>query len=361
MTDLEPSDVELRRAARERALELLYEAEAKGMALGELVESLPMTPADLALELVRGVDAHREQIDRLLTERVAPRWSLARLAAVDRAVLRLGTYELLGAPDRSQAVIINEAVVLARRFGTDDSPRFVNGVLSAIAAEVRPEAGAVDPAPEAPPVLAERLVDAVIVDLDGVIRFWDDEAIPAAERELGLPDGTISAAAFASDRLDRAMRGDLSADDWYAEVGAAVAADHDVAPEAVARAFGEVGWRIDESVLDLLAVVRGAVPVVLLSNASSRLRHDLDVSGIAERFDAIVGSADIGVCKPRPEAFAAAAAAAGVPVDRCVFIDDTPDNIVGAEAAGMRALPFEDVPTLERQLSTLGLLDIPPA
>ena len=64
-------------------------------------------------------------------------------------MLRIGTYELFEVPERSKAVILNEAVVLARRFGTDDSPRFVNGVLSAIAADARPPAGdGAAPAPD---------------------------------------------------------------------------------------------------------------------------------------------------------------------------------------------------------------------
>jgi transcription antitermination protein NusB len=139
VSELEPTEVENRRAARERALELLYEAEVKGVAATEVLAGLPVAPADLAVELVRGVDARREQVDALLSRLVAPSWSLARLAAVDRALLRMGAYELLEAHDRSQALVINEAVLLARRFGTDDSPRFVNGVLSSVAAEVRPE------------------------------------------------------------------------------------------------------------------------------------------------------------------------------------------------------------------------------
>jgi N utilization substance protein B len=136
---LEPSGVESRRAARERALELLYEAEIKGAAVGELLAEQPIAPAELATELVRGVEAHRDRIDELLERLVAPKWSLDRLAAVDRSILRLGSYELLAVPERSAALVINEAVVLARRFGTDDSPRFVNGVLSSVASEVRPE------------------------------------------------------------------------------------------------------------------------------------------------------------------------------------------------------------------------------
>jgi N utilization substance protein B len=138
MGDLEPSARDSRRGARERALELLYEAEAKGMPAADVLAGLPVKPDDLAVELVQGVDAHRAEIDGRLERLVAPKWSLERLAAVDRAVLRIGSYELAAAPDRSPALVINEAVVLARRFGTDDSPRFVNGVLSAVASEVRP-------------------------------------------------------------------------------------------------------------------------------------------------------------------------------------------------------------------------------
>ena len=139
MNGLEPTEVESRRAARERALELLYEAEIKGIAVGALLAEQPIAPAELATELVRGVEAHRDRIDELLERLVAPKWSLDRLAAVDRSILRLGSYELMAVPERSAALVINEAVVLARRFGTDDSPRFVNGVLSSVASEVRPE------------------------------------------------------------------------------------------------------------------------------------------------------------------------------------------------------------------------------
>lgn len=136
--DLELTEAEQRRSARERALELLYEAESKGVSGADVVAGLPLAPDPLAVELVTGVDEHRERIDEVLGRLVAPRWSLARLAAVDRAILRIGAYELFEAADRSQALVINEAVVLARRFGTDDSPRFVNGVLSSVAAEARP-------------------------------------------------------------------------------------------------------------------------------------------------------------------------------------------------------------------------------
>jgi N utilization substance protein B len=142
VAELQPTETASRRAARERALELLYEAESKDTDGAAVLAQLPLAPDPLAVELVEGVDAHRERIDEIVGRLVAPRWSLARLAAVDRAVLRIGTYELIAAPDRSAALVINEGVILARRFGTDDSPRFVNGVLAAVAAEVRPGATA---------------------------------------------------------------------------------------------------------------------------------------------------------------------------------------------------------------------------
>jgi N utilization substance protein B len=139
--DLDPTETESRRAARERALELLYEAGAKDVPVDEVIAALPLAPDPLADELARGVEAHREGLDDVLARLVAPRWSMDRLAAVDRSILRIGAYELFEVPDRSQALIINEAVVLARRFGTDDSPRFVNGVLAAVATEARPPGG----------------------------------------------------------------------------------------------------------------------------------------------------------------------------------------------------------------------------
>jgi N utilization substance protein B len=148
--DLESTEAESRRAARERALELLYEAEAKASSVDAVLDGLPVAPDALAVELARGVDAHRERIDEALARLVAPKWSLARLATVDRAILRIAGYELYEVPERSQALVINEAVLLARRFGTDDSARFVNGVLSSLAAEARPSGGGTGTSPGAP-------------------------------------------------------------------------------------------------------------------------------------------------------------------------------------------------------------------
>jgi putative hydrolase of the HAD superfamily len=342
VNELESTQVEERRSARERALELLYEAEIKGSTVDDVLAGLPVAPAELAVELVRGVEAHAGRIDEILTQRVAPRWTLARLAAVDRAVLRLGTYELLDRPDRTQAVIINEAVLLARRFGTDDSPRFVNGVLSAVAADARGSA------PAAPPP-ADLLAD-------GFIRQWHEVSRAEAEADLGLPAGAIEAAAFDPARFEPAMTGEISFDGWCAAVGEAVAAEHGVAADAVAKVFAETRFDVDAEVLALVDRVHERVPVALLSNASSRLVEDLRQAGLADHFDAVVGSADIGACKPDAAAFTAAAARLGVPPEQCLLVDDRLANVEGARAAGMQAIQFTGAEPLADALDEAGLL-----
>jgi transcription antitermination protein NusB len=122
-----------RSKARKRALDLLYEAELRGEPVLELLDqraaegSPPVVP--YAAQLVRGVQEHRERIDELLAAH-AEDWTLDRMPAVDRNILRIGVYELLWAGDVPDGVAISEAVQLARSLSTDASPAFVNGLLA---------------------------------------------------------------------------------------------------------------------------------------------------------------------------------------------------------------------------------------
>ena len=125
-----------RSKARKRAVDLLFEAAVRGVdpvtLLADRVGSPDVPPVnDYTVTLVEGVSAHRTRIDELLTEH-AQGWTLDRMPAVDLAVLRLGLYELLWAQDVPDPVAIDEAVQIARSLSTDDSPRFVNGVLGRI-------------------------------------------------------------------------------------------------------------------------------------------------------------------------------------------------------------------------------------
>ena len=124
-----------RSKARKRALDILFAAELRGLPALELLserQSLGEQPVpEYAAELVRGVAAHRAQIDTLISEN-AVAWTLDRMPAVDRNILRLGVYELLWADDVPDGVAISEAVLLAQDLSTDASPAFVNGLLAKI-------------------------------------------------------------------------------------------------------------------------------------------------------------------------------------------------------------------------------------
>jgi N utilization substance protein B len=122
--------------ARERALHLLYEAHAKSESGSSIVESQVLAVDDLVLEIVRGVDGVTAFADEIITEN-AIGWTLARMPVIDLIVLRIAIFELKSRPDVPTAVILNEAVELAKTFSTDESGRFVNGILSTIAKRVR--------------------------------------------------------------------------------------------------------------------------------------------------------------------------------------------------------------------------------
>jgi transcription antitermination protein NusB len=122
--------------ARERALYLLYEAHSKGIAPSATIDIQVLEPDELTQELVRGVDANLPHLDELIAAK-AKGWTLARMPVLDLSVMRLAVFELVQRPHVPTAVVLNEAVELAKRYSTDDSGRFVNGVLAAIAADVR--------------------------------------------------------------------------------------------------------------------------------------------------------------------------------------------------------------------------------
>jgi N utilization substance protein B len=124
--------------ARERALYLLYEAQAKDISPADALALQIVEPDELTSLLVRGVVDHRAELDPAIAAK-ATGWSLERMPVLDLNVLRLAAFELAHRPDVPVAVAISEAVELAKRYSTDDSGRFVNGMLSAIAEEVRPD------------------------------------------------------------------------------------------------------------------------------------------------------------------------------------------------------------------------------
>jgi N utilization substance protein B len=121
--------------SRKRALDVLFESELRGLQLdGTLQQRLDAGEppvSDYTVRLVRGIVDERERIDELISS-YAEGWSLGRMPAVDRNALRIGVYELLHVDEVPDAVAVSEAVGLASELSTDESPAFINGILSSI-------------------------------------------------------------------------------------------------------------------------------------------------------------------------------------------------------------------------------------
>jgi transcription antitermination protein NusB len=133
-----------RSKARKRALDVLYESELRGLPVGgtlaERRAAADPPVNEFTVSLVEGVAKHIDAIDELLT-RHAVGWTLDRMPAVDRNVLRIGAYELLYDDQVPDQVAVSEAVALARDLSTDESPAFVNGLLARLL-ELKPTLGA---------------------------------------------------------------------------------------------------------------------------------------------------------------------------------------------------------------------------
>ncbi|BAJ29275.1 MULTISPECIES: HAD-IA family hydrolase [Kitasatospora] len=204
---------------------------------------------------------------------------------------------------------------------------------------------------------AGRRVGAVLCDLDGVLRVWGDLA--EVDRVRGLPPGTVGGAAFRAERLLPAVTGLVSDEEWRAAVAAdlvAVCGSAEAAREAVA-AWGRQPSQVDADVLALVAEVRrGGVPVVLVSNGTTRLEADLAACGLDGAVDAVLNTARFGHAKPDPRVYLAAAGLAGVPVERCLFVDDSAGNVAAATALGMHGHHHDGATGLRAALDGHGLL-----
>ena len=193
---------------------------------------------------------------------------------------------------------------------------------------------------------------AVLCDLDGVLRLWDP--LDDLDRRHGLPPGTLATAAFAPHRLTPAITGRTTDEDWRAAVAVdLVAAGH---PKTTIRHLIE-DWttatgRVDHAVADILHATH--LPVVLVTNATTRLEADLRRLQLPDTADHVINSARLGIAKPDPRIYEAAAATANVPPHHCLFVDDTEANVTTATNLGMTALHYRHPSQLRH---ALGLPD----
>jgi N utilization substance protein B len=136
-----------RRQGRELALQILFQVEITCDPPAEVLQrfwesrSVPEEMREFAQELVLGTVENRERIDGEIAA-VAEHWRLERMAVVDRNVLRMAIFELIGEPETPPAVVIDEAIEIARKYGSEDSAPFINGILDSIRRRVeKPVAG----------------------------------------------------------------------------------------------------------------------------------------------------------------------------------------------------------------------------
>ena len=198
-------------------------------------------------------------------------------------------------------------------------------------------------------------VDAVVFDLDGVIRHWNDDDLDLVEESVGLQPRTILNVAFSAELGPAAITGRLTYREWMDRIRDIVIGEHG---EHVATALdlweANVGV-VDPEMVRLLRSLREAVPVALLSNGTTRLRRDLHVLDLLDEFDIVFNTAEIGIAKPDPEVFRHVCAQMSVSPRRTAFLDDLPANVQGATDAGLIAHQFTDRRTAQAFLGDLGL------
>jgi len=336
----------VKREARERALELLYEAEAKRVHPAEVVAELPVPPTPYATELAEGVGDHRELLDHVIGGR-ARGWTVKRMPAVDRALLRLAAYELTFVPDLPTGVAIDEAVELARAFSTDNSPSFVNGVLAAVVKDVRGDG----------PWARAHRATVLVLDCDGVVRHWDVEGMTVAEEALGLPARAVIEVALEPELLLRASTGGLTAEAWFEEIGRLVSERHGVDADAVRDVWEAASWSIDQDVVGLVRHVRDAGGrTACFTNATTRLEDDLASAGVLDAFGTVVNSSRLGLVKPEAAFYAAACEAIEATPGEILFVDDRLENVTGALDAGINAILYRGADRLRAAVGRVGLL-----
>ncbi|MEV6601832.1 HAD-IA family hydrolase [Actinoplanes sp. NPDC051346] len=195
---------------------------------------------------------------------------------------------------------------------------------------------------------------AMLIDLDGVVRRWDPAVASAVEAEHSLPAGSLSQTAFSWDLLRPAVAGEITDAEWMLLVAKRLPLPEDQAAVAVAEWQKHRGT-VDPEVLAFVREARAAGrPVALATNATDRLRPDLESLGLADEFDAVISSWELKIHKPAPEFFAQASAALNTEAPWVLFVDDDDRVIRGARAAkllGYRWTGSHDLPYLRKALA----------
>lgn len=201
------------------------------------------------------------------------------------------------------------------------------------------------------------MTNAILTDLDGVIRIWSPEIHRKAERATKLPEDAIPGAAFSDDLLPLVITGKISDDEWRRRIADLLSKDF---PEANAERAVEL-WsaspgEVNLDALEILQTCRKRARLVLISNATSRLLSDLRRLGIAENFDYIINSSEVGFAKPDPNIYLAALNTVEATPEQALFIDDNAGHVAAAMRLGIAGHTYTGADSLRQKLNHLGLL-----
>ena len=195
---------------------------------------------------------------------------------------------------------------------------------------------------------------AMLIDLDGVLRRWDPTVPAAVEESYGLAPGALLSTAMSWDLLRPAVAGEITDAEWMHLVATRLPLPEEDAKKAVSE-WQQHRGTVDPEVLAFVREVRAAGrPVGLATNATDLLHGDLDRLGLTDEFDAVVSSSELKVHKPAPEFFERACAALDVEPPWVLFVDDDDRSVRGARAAKLPCLRWsgpENLPYLRKALA----------
>ena len=201
------------------------------------------------------------------------------------------------------------------------------------------------------------MTNAILTDLDGVIRIWSPEIHRKAERATRLPEEAIPRAAFSDDLLPLVITGKISDDEWRRRIADQLSKDFpDANTERAVALWSASPGEVDSEVLEILKTCRKRAQLVLISNATSRLPSDLRRLGIAGDFDYIINSSEEGYAKPDPNIYFAALNTVEATPEQALFIDDNAGHVAAAMRLGIAGHTYAGADSLRQRLNHLGLL-----
>ena len=193
------------------------------------------------------------------------------------------------------------------------------------------------------------MLQAMLFDLDGVLRRYTPGEAARVEARHGLPPGQLRHHAFHPDVAHPAVRGEVDRATWIQRAG------ERLGHLPAMRDYLALGGHLAHEVLDLVRELRGHLTVGLLTNATDTLPAEPELLGLTDQLDVVFNSSAIGAMKPDRAIYEHCLEALQLPAHVVGFTDDQPANAHAASALGLRGLPFVDAPTLRAQLRALGL------